>query len=415
MFMLNKMKKIQPEQALIAALFTIAAVAAAQNKGVEPTALAHKIAEKYASAAKQYEFEGSFEFSRKAGEQPMDVLAKAKVKLAMAPGGKYLLRVDDMGKSSFVEVSDGKQTWAYVPALKKYTVHEAAAALPNEDAADPLQDQDQRSKEDIIDEFSRRVMPTLGRLSGNPSSTFINGSVQLKYEGKMRAWPVLTVLANTGAQADQSLAYLTVDPTTLAIGRMIWIKPVAGSSPKILLRLAIDFDSFHVGQPIADSEFSFSPPSGAKKVEDLPLPGLDRSFLLNKPAPAFELKTLGGRSVGLGELQGHPVLLNFWASWCDPCKTELPLISKIYEEYKGKGLVVLGIDQEGKDQAESYAKDANLGFDSLDDSGDKVGRLYRVRSVPAAVVINQKGTVVRVFLGAPDEKALRAALKSAGL
>jgi thiol-disulfide isomerase/thioredoxin len=408
-----KMKTIQPEHALVVALFTIASLAAAQNR-VEPAALAHKIAEKYASA-KQYEFEGSFDFSRKAGEHPMDVLAKAKVKLAMAPGGKYLLRVEDMGKSGYEVVSDGKQVWAYVPALKKYTVHEAAAAVPSADPAEASQDQDQRSKEDIIDEFSRRVVPALGQLSGTPSNTFINGSVQLKYEGQARSWPVLTVLANTGEQANQSLMYLTVDPTSQTIGRMIWIKPVAGVSPKILLRLAIDFDSFHVGEPIADSEFSFSPPSGAKKVEDLPLPGQDRSFLLNKPAPEFELKTLDGRSVRLGELQSHPVLLNFWASWCEPCKTELPLLSKISEEYKGKGLVVLGINQEGKDQAAPYAKDANLAFDSLDDSGEKVGRLYRVRSVPTAVLINQKGTVVKVFLGAPDEKTLRAALKSAGL
>jgi thiol-disulfide isomerase/thioredoxin len=414
MSILNRIKKIQPEPAIIVALFSIAAVAAAQNKAVEPTALTHKIAEKY-SSIKQYEFEGTFEFSRKAGEHPMDVLAKAKVKFAMAPGGKYLLRADDMGKSSFVVVSDGKQVWAYVPALKKYTVHEAAAAVPGEDPAEASQDQDQRSKEDIIDEFSRRVVPALARLSGTPANTFINGSVQIKYEGRAYAWPVLTVLSNTGEQANQSLMYLTVDPTSQAIGRMIWIKPVAGVSPKILLRLAIDFDSFHVGQPIPDSEFSFTPPAGTKKVEDLPLPGQDRSFLLNKPAPGFDLKTLDGRSVRLGELQGHPVLLNFWASWSEPCKTELPLLSKMAEEYKGKGLVVLGINQEGKDQAAAYAKGANLAFDSLDDSADKVGRLYRVRSVPTAVLINQKGTVVRVFLGAPDEKTLRAGLKNAGL
>ena len=248
----DNLKQIRTERALITCLCLVAMPATAQKPPIEPGTLARKIAEKCANA-KQYEFEGDFELSRKSGDHPLDVLAKAKVKLAMAPGGKYLLRVDETGKSAYVVVSNGQTTWAYVAGLKKYTMQEAGAAMPSEEPAEGFRDPQLRAKEDLIDEFSRRVVPALARLTETPSSTFMRGAVQLKYEGQARAWPVLTVLSNTGEQASQSLMYLTLDPTTLTIGRMTWIKPIFSAGGKVLVRLAINFDSFHVGEQIPDS------------------------------------------------------------------------------------------------------------------------------------------------------------------
>jgi peroxiredoxin len=136
---------------------------------------------------------------------------------------------------------------------------------------------------------------------------------------------------------------------------------------------------------------------------------------LNRPAPEFEAKTLDGERVRLGELRNRPVLLNFWASWCGPCRRELPAIVKLHEELKSKGLVVLGVNDEGKGTAQEFADKAGLTFPTLDDSRLKLHRLYRVTNIPTIFIIDREGRVVRFLRGAHDEAELRAALKSAGL
>ncbi len=345
----------------------------------------------------------------------MDSLAKAKVKLAVMPGDKYMLRVENPDKTGYVAVSDGQTNWVYVPALKKYTRQEAVAVRTRYDSKENIEDPQQYPPADIINEFSRRVLPILAGLGDSPTDVFKNGGARVKYEGQEYAWPVLTVLSKKADQISQKLVYLTMDPATLAIGKMIWTTPVSSTSEKVLVRLDMDFDRLRVGEPTADSEFAFSPPAGAKQVDFLPTVGQNGALLLNKPAPDFELRGLDDHSIRLGALKGHPVLLYFWTSWCGPCKLEFPDLAKLSDEYKDKGLVVLGINEEGKDAAARYAKDSNFKFDSLDDSAEKARRLYRVQSLPTVVLINRKGVVVRYFSGVRDERTLRAALKSAGL
>jgi cytochrome c biogenesis protein CcmG, thiol:disulfide interchange protein DsbE len=392
----------------------VAPAAPAQDPGVELAALVARIAEKFA-AAKQYVFEGNLNVSRKSGEGRMDSLAKAKVKLAVMPDDKYVLQVDNVDKTGYVAVSDGQTSWVYVPALKKYTRQESVAVRTRYDSKENIEDPQQYPAADIINEFSRRVLPILAGLSDSPTDVFKNGGARVKYEGQEYAWPVLTVLSKKAEQVSQKLVYLTMDPATLAIAKIVWTTPVSSTGEKVLVRMDFDFDSLHIGQPTADSEFAFSPPPGAKQADFLPAAGQSGASLLNKPAPDFELTGLDGHSIHLGDLKGHPVLLHFWTSWCGPCKLQFPDVAKFSDEYKDKGLVVLGINGEGKEAAARYAKDSNFRFNSLDDSAEKARRLYRVQSLPTVVLINRKGIVVRYFSGVRDERALRAALKSAGL
>jgi peroxiredoxin len=223
------------------------------------------------------------------------------------------------------------------------------------------------------------------------------------------------VLSKKGEQVSQKLLYLTMDPPTLKIAKMIWTTPVSSTADKVLVRMDMEFNSLHMGEETADSEFAFNPPADAKRVDFLPTLGQNGASLLNKPAPDFALKSLDDHSIHLRDLKGHAVLLFFWTSWCGPCKLQFPDLVKFSEEYKDKGLEVLGIADEGKEAAAGYAKDANFRFNSLDDSAEKVRRMYRVQSLPTVVLINRKGTVVRYLPGVHDERTLRAALKSAGL
>lgn len=235
-----------------------------------PAVLARQVTEKFGRAS-DYTLEGGLELSRKSGEQPMDVVAKGKVHLTVAPGGKYHFQASTEDNVEFVAVCDGQTYWTYLPALNQYTAAKAALSAIDASPSDVRQTLDRRSDPRILDEFSRRVVPTLARLVDAGSEAFLNGSVGVKYEGQAHAWPVLTVVSNHGQLADHRIVYLTLDPITLTIGRMIWIVPVRSDSAKVVLRLAVAFDRFRVAEKAPDSEFSFSPPVGSKRVEVLDL------------------------------------------------------------------------------------------------------------------------------------------------
>jgi len=263
--------------------------------------------------------------------------------------------------------------------------------------------------------WAHLVISTLGRLEENAQTATVAGAGEVKFEGAKQKWPVVRELSPRDEKGGLTLTEVTLDPATLNVGRLVWSNASYTKGEKFLIRMTVEFSSFHIGEKIPDSTFTFEPPKKSKLVDAVPIPGQTGSFLVNKAAPDFELKTLDGEKVRLSEQRGHPVLLSFWASWCGPCRRELPNLAKISSEYKSKGLLVLGVNDEGKGPASKYVKEASLTFDTLDDSGLKAHRLYRVRSIPSVFLIDKDGKVVRFFKGAHDEEALRSALKSAGL
>ncbi|MBC7326714.1 TlpA family protein disulfide reductase [bacterium] len=129
-------------------------------------------------------------------------------------------------------------------------------------------------------------------------------------------------------------------------------------------------------------------------------------------APDFNLKSLEGKTYSLSDLRGSVVLLDFWATWCGPCKEELPIIEKLHQEYKDKGLVVLGINDEDRATVENFLKEQKLTFPILLDDG-KVGKAYRVNAIPRIILIDKNGKIVKDILGYSDknEQILREAIE----
>jgi peroxiredoxin/outer membrane lipoprotein-sorting protein len=364
--------------------------------------------------AKDYLFEGDMEVSGQRGSQPGRLLAKGKIKLAVSDPGKYLLRVEAVNQDEYLLVSDGQKSWAYVPKLKQYTEQESATITDSgddEDSGDTQSDQERN----LTETFAHMVIPTLAKLAKTAAMADTKGSAEVKYGGKKQSWPVVRVITREEGQAGRNRVDLAVNPGTLDIGRMLWVNATIADGEKTLIQMTIDFNTFRVGEKLPDDTFVFEPPKKAKLVDAVPIPGQTGSFLLNRAAPDFELKTLEGERIRLSELRGHPVMLTFWATWCGPCRRELPEVAKIYTAYKDKGLLIYGVNDEGKGTARDYVKKANLPFDVLDDSGQKVNRMYRIRSIPSVFLIDGEGKVVRFFSGGHDEAALRQVLKSVGL
>jgi peroxiredoxin len=120
-------------------------------------------------------------------------------------------------------------------------------------------------------------------------------------------------------------------------------------------------------------------------------------------APDFASKSDSGRNVRLSELRGQVVLVNFWASWCSPCRQELPLLNKIYAQYRAAGFMLLAVNvDDSRKDAEAMLKRLNLRFPTLFDGNKSVAKLYGVDTMPATLVIDRDGRVRYVHRGYYD-------------
>ena len=124
-------------------------------------------------------------------------------------------------------------------------------------------------------------------------------------------------------------------------------------------------------------------------------------------APDFLLKDLAQQPVRLSDFRGTPVVLNFFASWCEPCLTELPMLQAAHLEAADRGYVVFGVaTQDRRSAIEILAEDANLTFTIVIDGDNSVGRAYRVIGPPYTFFIAADGTVVDVIPGAMEQDIL---------
>jgi peroxiredoxin len=117
-------------------------------------------------------------------------------------------------------------------------------------------------------------------------------------------------------------------------------------------------------------------------------------------APDFAAKSDSGRNVRLSELRGQVVLINFWASWCGPCRQELPLLNKIYGRYRAAGFMLLAVNvDDNRKDAEAMLKRLDLRFPTLFDVSKNVSKLYGVDMMPSTLVIDRDGRVRYVHRG----------------
>ena len=132
------------------------------------------------------------------------------------------------------------------------------------------------------------------------------------------------------------------------------------------------------------------------------------------PAPNFTLKSMGGNNLKLSEMTGNVVLINFWASWCGPCREEMPLLNALHKKYQPLGFTVLGVNvEEQVDSARGFLSNFPVDFPILLDNTNKVSKQYNVIAMPTTVVVDRDGNMRFLHEGYKpgDEKKYRQMVK----
>ena len=144
--------------------------------------------------------------------------------------------------------------------------------------------------------------------------------------------------------------------------------------------------------------------------------GVNRSELapapeIGYPAPDFTLLDLEGNQITLSEFRGKTVFINFWATWCPPCRAEMPEIEAVYQEYKDKDVEVIGVDiVETKDEVRQFVQQYGYSWTFVLDTTGEVATTYNIAAIPTSFFIDKEGIIRVVNIGAMTKRAMETAL-----
>jgi thiol-disulfide isomerase/thioredoxin len=311
-----------------------------------------------------------------------------------------------------LQVSDGQTEWLYSPALNQYTEQPTPSDGP--------------SRIRTAAALSFQVLPELEH-SVKSISHFGKEIQSAKFESdqdlQIGADTIPCIVVATQGR-------LPVSGTEVANAFTFWIDKKSGLIRKYTSRLegnlvpsdpTRQYVSEHTvvysvaelnGASFPPDAFSFVPPASSVLVKQFESKQIQElAKLVGKPLPSVVLKSSDGREVPLQSFQGKPLLLDFWATWCVPCRESLPNLKKLYEENKEKGLVLLSVDQDEEQQkavdfwAEQKMPWPNYHIDQK--SLDK----FPPHGIPYFLLVDQSGIILLSHDGLDEEK-LRAALAS---
>jgi len=212
----------------------------------------------------------------------------------------------------------------------------------------------------------------------------------------------VTMLVNIWVGADSLIRKFNIDMSAL-----IAKQPGVPDGAKLV------FEELHskvtVNRPISPDIFVFTPPAGAEKAtssstEPAGEEGTSQEpktySLIGKPAGSFKIENVNGTTFNMSDCKGRVVVMDFWATWCGPCKHEMPIIQKIYNEYNTRGVVFIMVNaHEAKEKVEKFIKDANYSIPVGLDADGVVGQAYLVEAYPTLFLIDKNGVIQRVHIG----------------
>jgi len=387
-------------------LLLLALSGTAAHTDEDATALLSRIADRIYSLD-HYHLQGTFSTVVYLGT--MTESLSAPIEMAGHRPGRIVMRVDHelMGMTT---VSSGDTTWTYAAQLNQYTKTATAAVSP--DGREPM--------ETLQPETS--LLGTYVTLADRASSVVIVGTAPVVVNSKPVECKVVVVRYDASTNSEPvGVAIMSEGPDTLWVDpdRLLPLRSVHRSLRKIgehdvSTKLRFDFHHVDLDNIPPRELFTFVPPPGAEKVEQF---GMALSSAMEgRPAPAFTLTSLHGKKRSLEQYRGKVVLLDFWATWCSPCRKELPYIEALYRKFGKDQLVVFAINtSEARRKVEDFIRTSGYTFPVLLDTDGSVMSSYGVTSIPQIFVIDGEGKIAVHLIGLRSEDSLLAALASAGV
>ncbi len=307
------------------------------------------------------------------------------------------------GQVEALAVSDGATTWKALPKMKQWTRIQTAALDDDDDepsSAPAQQPQDLRATigRDLV---SRYV--ALARFAEDP--------LYIKDE-TINAGGSKTPCYVVHAALHRQKYEIWIDKGRLLIVKDVQTGPQTSPAGPVMARVETKFKRLETNGDVPDSLFDFQPDPKWAEVEMLVLPFEQRTSLAGRNAADFMLKSLDGEVRRLSDYRGKVLVVDFWATWCSPCRRELPVIDKLRSEFADQ-VAFVGVDDEDAHKIRSFLQSNHYGLEVLVDSKREVERRYGVRAIPTLLVIDAQGVIRQHFVGGRSEGELRKAIAAA--
>jgi peroxiredoxin len=321
--------------------------------------------------------------------------------LSVAHPGR-VASVLEYGLMGATVVCDGKKMVRYMPLAGRYTEEDAPA-----DLGEALAD----GGPGMMMGGSFPLMAAL--VAADPAAVMLDGVSNGEYLGNRKLDGVECLVVRfkqTGFNWEAwfetgkkpMLRRVIPDISTMMTGSGAEM-PAAMKNMKY--EMSFDLSGWELGVALPDKTFVFNPPPGSEKADDMF--GFEggggegtKNPMIGKPAPDFSVDLVDGGKFKLSEQKGKVVVLDFWASWCVPCRKGLPAVVKVTSELAGRGVVFCGVnEQEDADTIKEFRTDEKLQFPVGMDTEGSVGSLYGVRGIPTTVVVDREGVVLAVHSG----------------
>jgi thiol-disulfide isomerase/thioredoxin len=330
-----------------------------------------------------------------------------EVSSAMVSPGKSRIETKAQGLTMLV-VSDGETTWMYSSVGNQYTKKSVAMGA-------------QAIMESMgLGDF----MPNMADFHITSKTT---GEETVVIDGqKHDCWVVRSDIGAIDLPAAARGGKISGGTMTRWIDKKLGIDLQSDTSIKVSMPGGISTEvhtkgvkkDLHIDAPIPDSTFAFTPPEGATRVDKLSLLGAMSTApdLAGKPAPDFTLQTVDGKPYGLAAFKGKPVLLDFWTTWCGPCREAMPSVEKVYQEFKDRGLIVLGVDAgEEHEIVADFLKKTPLAYPTVLSGESTILKDYQVKGYPSFVLIGPDSKIADYEVGFGGDEMLRGMLEKVGL